>query len=37
MVLLKPALVGDFDGDAGVGFALSDEPFLLLWCEGVRV
>ena len=37
MVLFEPALVGDFDGDAGVGFALSDKPFLLLWCEGVTL
>jgi hypothetical protein len=33
LVLVEPSLVGDFDGDLGVVFALFDEPSLLGFCE----
>ena len=37
LVLLEPTLVGNFDGDVWVGFALGDDPFLLLEGESVAL
>ena len=35
--MFAPVFAGDFDGDVWVSFALANEPFLLLGCEGVAL